>query len=256
MNRAASLLISGLIAVGPACSAESGTPSTAGTGGGSGRPGAVASLSAGALQAGAGLADGVDSSGSAGKGVAGQAHTEVSASSDAGEGGGDAGSTTPTGAAAILNQSCMTSAETKPCWVCEEERCCQTYEVFAGVAEGKQFAECDGGCEHDPACIEACWREYPAGADAYAPRLACLQALCASECGVSDPGFLCTAAHCALELVSLIGTAKGLVSYSCEAACETLDQACRDKCFAMYPETEQPALELTACALANCADVQ
>jgi hypothetical protein len=167
----------------------------------------------------------------------------------------------------ILHQTCTPMTDTTPCYTCEDDQCCQTYETcsadpdckalkgcltdcLSGVADdaGSPGAAPDGG-----SCEVICGQAHPKGLIEWAPRLTCLSVLCPAACGTPPSACqTCVYQKCADAFANLNGTPQGYLFNSCVGACPTGANACTAACAAQYPTAQAASQALTSCISANC----
>lgn len=160
------------------------------------------------------------------------------------------------GGTGILHQTCMASTETKPCFICEDQKCCDTYARCHANAECEAMKRCLQACPMNMNCDLDCYMQHPSGMVDWAPRITCLTILCAQECltppATVDPCTKCLNTNCADAEADLESTIAGNLVSACIAVCPTADKPCIDACKAKYPSAAKPLETLLACSLEKC----
>lgn len=169
----------------------------------------------------------------------------------------DAGPTVDAGPGWILEQTCGPSSEpTMPCYVCEDENCCETYARYAANPEARAFRECMNACDGPVAnksCPEQCHAAHPTGTEDFAARFACLGQFC-SECAGAppDPCTSCASQYCAKELIGQVATQNGYLAQGCNSLCGEGNTDCAQRCYDEYGVSTEQVVSLGDCLSTNC----
>lgn len=168
----------------------------------------------------------------------------------------DAGTVVHTGTDWILDQTCAPSSDPMPCYVCEDESCCETYARYAANPEARAYRECMTACEGptaDKSCPEQCHAAHPTGTADFAARFACLGQFCAECIGAStDPCATCAKQKCPKELIAQVATENGYLAEGCNSLCGGDDLVCTQDCYNEYGVTAEQVLSLGNCLATNC----
>jgi hypothetical protein len=154
-----------------------------------------------------------------------------------------------------LHQTCSASAETDPCWKCEDENCCDTYQRCEDNAECDALVTCVQACpEADDACFTACYTAHPDGLADWGARIGCITVLCLDECvdGTPDPCSQCIAAHCADEHMACNKQPDCFMFSDCVATCTGTPVECVEGCLDTYPAAEENGIALGSCGNVEC----
>jgi hypothetical protein len=172
----------------------------------------------------------------------------------------DAGSSNP-----LLNQQCPASTETKMCFICEDDHCCNGETDCNADADCLAVKAClkacvnappdDGGGDGYNKCVYDCERNAPrAGLTHYLALFTCVQVLCLHPCG--DPSVSacvdCQVNSCRDSLVACRTNADCALIFDCSAACPSGNVACIDACVSQYPAGEQLFNDYTVCGTGRC----
>ena len=147
----------------------------------------------------------------------------------------------------ILDQKCGGSAETNPCFKCEAERCCETYDACVAEPECKQQLQpCLVACKGDHPCEGRCYADHPKGVGAWARRATCIAARCATECGAAvDACVACGVTTACREPNARCAADAGcfLLKACLAETCPTVTDACISTCKAKVPATAGPLFD-------------
>lgn len=161
----------------------------------------------------------------------------------------------------ILNQVCPNpSTETNVCFICIDEKCCDTYQTCHDDPECEATKACLGACvAGDHACAKACTEQHPAGSDVLGPYLACGIVRCATEqvdapCDASarDACGACFYGDCGDAYAEFLAAPGGLAMESCIDACAVDDVACDQVCYSAYPDAYEKWGALASCLGVVC----
>jgi hypothetical protein len=159
---------------------------------------------------------------------------------------------------AILNQDCPSSTETNPCYVCEDEHCCEVYAAYGASPEAVAHKECVQSCWNSGGsyCAELCYEQHPEGFQQWAERWACILTYCndADACGDQPlpPCDVCANEHCAETFVELYTNAAGYLLFNCLIELPLCDQACIEACSARFPSAATLFENYAACQANHC----
>jgi hypothetical protein len=164
----------------------------------------------------------------------------------------------PCGApSSIFDQQCSDSPETNPCWICEDENCCDTYAACQADPDCQAIAPCTQACgEDDDACFNQCFIDHAAGMDAWGPRFMCFTVECDEECAgeTIDPCFGCTLRECERTEIACDSDVSCWLLAFCIGDCGS-DGACVQACNEQYPDGVALFEQHAVCAVDRCADV-
>lgn len=157
-----------------------------------------------------------------------------------------------------LNQTCTEpSVETNPCFICQDENCCQTIATCDANPECVAFKQClrDNAEANDP--YNLCGAQHPDGVQDAAAGITCATYHCAIDTNGCDPDerdpcLDCLFCDCAKEWAELERTAEGFLLVGCVGACPVGDTACDQACFDAHPSAQQGYLALGECLFAAC----
>ncbi len=160
------------------------------------------------------------------------------------------------GGTGLLHQTCMASTETKPCFICEDQKCCDSYAKCHANAECDAMKVCLQMCPKGMSCDLDCYNQHPLGMVDWAPLSTCMLLLCAAPCltppAMVDPCIKCIASNCADAYADLGSTTAGYLAQKCIAVCATGDATCINGCKTKYPSAVKPLEALLACSLEKC----
>lgn len=159
-----------------------------------------------------------------------------------------------------LNQTCTEpSIETNPCFVCQDENCCETIAACDANPDCVAYKQCtrDNADADDP--YNLCAELHPGGVQDAAAGITCAIYHCAVDtpsCDAAerDPCLECLYCDCALEWSALERTADGFLLSWCIAACPVGDTACDQACLDAHPDSQERYLALAECVFAACGD--
>lgn len=159
----------------------------------------------------------------------------------------------------LLCQECGPSAETNPCWKCQDERCCDSDQACKDDPGCFSYFKCLQGCSGSRAeCVAEC--DASVGAEhfvKYQRKATCIMTHCLepTECGneAVDPCVGCVLEKCPSE----------------HAACETndacarmslcffncADDSCRNACFSQFSAGRALFNAESDCTLGRCEDL-
>lgn len=141
--------------------------------------------------------------------------------------------------AALFNQRCEASLETRPCQRCYQESCCESRAACLQGSCSKLVDCIDQRCPKDPnnpsylPCIATCRRENREGRADYGRFNLCAQVRCwaASACDLGpNPCQQCAARLCSNLLVRAFTEEICLDVNFCEYGCMPGDTACLQRC--------------------------
>jgi hypothetical protein len=159
------------------------------------------------------------------------------------------------GGTGVLSQTCGKSTETPPCFICEDEKCCETYARCHANPACEAYKKCLLECPKGQKCEASCDEKHPGALKDWAPRMACLTTRCAEPClngEPLDPCVKCTIDSCADHYANLASTPAGYLIQSCITVCATGDKPCIDACKAKHPSAVQPLDALLTCVVQKC----
>ena len=186
------------------------------------------------------------------------------------DGGGDAGG--QDAGNPIVHQMCTPMQDSTPCYVCEDDHCCQTYANCHANPDCKGMQRClvdchsgvaddagspAGGPPDGGSCDLTCGAAHPQGLVDWAPRSTCLSVFCVVPCENPpmpplDPCLACVYQKCADPFANLNGTAQGYMFAACIVACPSGANPCTAGCMSQYPAEMGPENALIACQQTNC----
>lgn len=158
----------------------------------------------------------------------------------------------------VLNQDCPSpSTQTDPCYICRDEKCCDTYLACHDDPDCQALFTCFDGCaEGDDACWKTCTEQHPSGSNLLGPSSACVIVLCSTECnGAPLQGCeACFYLDCGDAYAEYVAAPGGFAMQECVAACPVDDTACDKQCYDAYPEAYQKYGDLASCLSVVCKD--
>ena len=162
----------------------------------------------------------------------------------------------------ILTQQCRPQTITAPCEQCEWDNCCETWEACTDDCYDLQdclLACLDLNDEMALRCQSECYAGPKAheALKSYAPRSACIQARCASDCGAGDAGCArCLWETCADTFVACEKDPRCHLLERCIEGCAgPLDpRDCVYACYRAYPDAVAPFSRWMVCANTRCRD--
>ncbi len=161
----------------------------------------------------------------------------------------------------VLNQVCTTpSVESNVCYICEDEKCCDSYAKCAANAECQALKMCLVDCfgNNGMNCQKTCTEQHPQGVADFGAKVACTVVICAADqpmCDRSqrDPCEACLFETCADEYATFLDGPEGYALEGCIGACPMDDAVCGKKCYDAYPLAAERSIELGACVTVACA---
>jgi hypothetical protein len=161
----------------------------------------------------------------------------------------------------IIGQTCPASPSTKPCDVCEDERCCDTYAAYLTVPSAKMLNECAKSCATMTGsafeqCLLGCYSQYPDAAPVYAERIACVNSYCSDgTCQAATACNGCLYEKCRVEQADCEGdVACNSIEYCVQAACPgAFTEECLQGCLPKYPAGIVRYNTAYACSVDKCA---
>jgi hypothetical protein len=161
----------------------------------------------------------------------------------------------------LLTQMCSPSTETKPCYVCEDERCCNSEAGCHNDPDCAALQACEKSCQTSPpdggttdTCVYGCLMNAPKKAVAELNSLiTCVEALCVPQCGTVDLCTACELANCQDALIACGTDADCSLIIRCGALCATGDVTCINACQTMFPAGQAKFNALISCAANVCA---
>jgi hypothetical protein len=159
------------------------------------------------------------------------------------------------GGTGVLKQTCGKSTETPPCFICEDEKCCETYARCHANPACEAYKQCLLACPKGQKCEASCDEKHPGALKDWAPRMACMSVRCAEPClngEPLDPCVKCATQDCADFYADLVSTPAGYLLQSCVAVCRTADEACITACKEKHPSAVTSLNTLLTCVLQKC----
>ena len=165
----------------------------------------------------------------------------------------------------LLCQQCGTSPETNPCYVCEDEKCCDTYAACKADPQCDGYSTCMNACAQDLSktvtdCTSECDPKFPGGYDKFAERIGCIVMRCGPECGSpSSPCLACWFAECAESYAACFVDEQCSRLQDCLDVCAVtgdggiIGPQCKKECENRYPPGDTSQLWQT-CASQRCVD--
>ncbi len=171
-------------------------------------------------------------------------------------GGSNAGSDGGQAKHPLLDQQCPTSPETVPCFVCEDENCCESYLACKDDPVCDAFGQCMKSCTAVGGyaeCVEMCDGMHQGGLDKYLERLACVSVRCETECAEGgNPCTRCVNRHCANAYVACEANEACARITLCIEKCT--DGQCHEDCRNRFPGGLDDFDVLADCSLVSCVD--
>jgi hypothetical protein len=160
----------------------------------------------------------------------------------------------------VLNQVCPNpSMETYVCFVCEDEKCCDSYVKCKDNPECQALLKtCIPGCAAgDTSCEKNCAAQHPDGADDLGSLLACMRVRCFAEQEMCDrclrsPVEVCFYDTCGDTYATFLAGKDGYALTACILACPLDDVVCDQMCYDAYPEAFARYEDFVECAGTNC----
>jgi hypothetical protein len=155
-------------------------------------------------------------------------------------------------------QDCAPSTDPNPCYACEDENCCESYEAYAANPEAKAIYDCILTCTQPPyaPCQEQCVLDHPDGAADWGARLGCNTVHCSdtSTCGEVplDACLTCVYGKCGDPYQACSADAECFRIMLCTAACP---DECAGECAAEHPDAAELYNDFALCAKNECLDV-
>jgi hypothetical protein len=139
-----------------------------------------------------------------------------------------------------FTQQCATMTDTTPCFVCEDNHCCDTQAACLGDPACKALQACLVGCAKDLSCMDQCYTQASATAfSEWRHRNACALYFCADidACGTKplDPCIKCQNLYCADPSAACAHDLQCTLLFDCETPCAPTDMACFSACEAKFP---------------------
>jgi hypothetical protein len=158
----------------------------------------------------------------------------------------------------ILHQSCPASTETNPCWICEDEKCCNTYAQCHQNQDCTAIVDCmkadpDAGTAWDD--LHVCASGHPAGEQDYLNRMGCIMIYCTVQCGASyDACLACSQEKCADVYLACYTLPACNAIMGCVEPCGN-DTNCADTCLAAHPTGSSAFGNYALCIIGRCQSV-
>jgi hypothetical protein len=161
-----------------------------------------------------------------------------------------------------LNQTCTEpSIETNPCFVCQDEKCCETIAACNANPDCVAYKDCLRSFVGDGDPFNACAVDHPGGVEGFAKGSVCGIYHCATdtEIGVCDPAdrdpcLTCAYFECTEEWAALESTAEGFLLGWCVAFCPAGDTACDQACLDAHPSAVEAYIAFGECTFAACGE--
>jgi hypothetical protein len=149
-----------------------------------------------------------------------------------------------------------------PCWLCEDEHCCDTYAKCHDDSACVDLVMCVQNCadaSSDMQTIHDCWHQCYAMQPASAfpelgDKLSCLGYFCISECAMPNdpPCDDCKELYCADEIAACGRDLQCTLLSDCEYPCQQ-DGSCYAACEAMFPQSSVDLMHAqTDCEMQYC----
>jgi hypothetical protein len=150
-------------------------------------------------------------------------------------------------------QQCAPSVETPPCWICEDEQCCETQAACLDDPDCKALNECWKACpEGDAVCEDQCALNHPLGFANFGPRFACVVSECGSECG-SEPCADCIYQSCGNSMATCLSNQRCWLLQRCVGQCAgSEDGTCNQACLDEYADVNDEFAVYGLCVLDHC----
>jgi hypothetical protein len=158
----------------------------------------------------------------------------------------------------LLNQMCAMSTETNACYICEDQKCCDSEAACHNDADCGALRACLKACDNADggdvyACRYSCQMKAPTKALVeFYSLLACIEILCIPDCGALDPCTACTVTKCQDAYIACQTDSNCQLISDCFVVCANGDIACKTACENSYPAGKTLFESFGTCAANAC----